>query len=138
MSVAEPVANGRVVTARDDEPLFEVVNGIVGELPPMSFHASKIASRLVRIVGSFANANELGEVVGETLFRLPLEENRADNRRPDVAFVSYKAGQKANQNRIGTMPGMSSRTWLSRSSVQTTMSKSSWINLVNTSPSVCR
>ena len=36
----------------------------------------------------FARPRGLGEAVVETLFRLPLEEDRSRNRRPDVAFVS--------------------------------------------------
>src|SRR5262245_39344468 len=69
-----------------DEPLYEIVNGQRMEVPPRSAYASKIASRLVRKMGGFADVGELGEVVGEVLFRLPLNPDR--NRRPDVAFVS--------------------------------------------------
>jgi Uma2 family endonuclease len=73
-----------------DEPVYEVVNGAIVELPPMSFHANKVASRLLGLMWSYANANDLGEVVSEVLFRLPLERDRHRNRRPDVAFVSFQ------------------------------------------------
>lgn len=69
-----------------DEPLYEVINGQRVEMPPMSAYASKIASRLVRWTGAFADPRGLGEVVSEVLFRLPLNPDR--NRRPDMAFVS--------------------------------------------------
>lgn len=90
MSVAEPLAPTRGTWLADDRPLYEVVNGEMVEMPPMSFHANKVASRLVWQMGPFANSNGLGEVVAEVLFRLPLEEDRHRNRRPDVAFVSYE------------------------------------------------
>jgi Uma2 family endonuclease len=56
----------------------------------MSFHANKIASRLVGLMWPYANSGNLGEVVSEVLFRLPLQHDRHRNRRPDVAFVSYE------------------------------------------------
>ncbi len=54
----------------------------------MSAYATKIASRLVRKLGVFADDQQLGEVVGEVLFRLPLAQDSGRNRKPDVAFVS--------------------------------------------------
>lgn len=54
----------------------------------MSAFAARIASRLVVWLAGFAGEHDLGEVVGEVLFRLPLATPR--NRRPDVAFVSYQ------------------------------------------------
>jgi Uma2 family endonuclease len=90
MSIAELPPTVGDAPARDDEPLFEVINGQIVEMPPMSFHSTKIGSRIVRKVGGHANDNNLGEVVAETLFRLPLEEDAHRNRRPDAAFVSYE------------------------------------------------
>jgi Uma2 family endonuclease len=71
----------------DSEGLYEIINGERVELPPMSAYATIVSSRLVQKLGGFAAATNLAEVVGETLFRLPLEQNR--NRRPDVAVVTY-------------------------------------------------
>lgn len=71
-----------------EAPLYEVVDGCWLEVLPMSAYAAKIASRLARRIGDHAEAGGLGEAVVETLFRLPLVEDRARNRRPDVAFVS--------------------------------------------------
>jgi Uma2 family endonuclease len=89
MSVAEATI-GRDVRGLDDEHLFEVINGQTVEMPPMSFHATKIASRFVLKAGYFADTAGLGVVVCETLFRLPLAEDSHRNRRPDLAFVSYE------------------------------------------------
>jgi Uma2 family endonuclease len=69
---------------------YEVVNGQRVEIPPMSAYAGKIASRLMTELNIHARAHQLGEAVVETLFRLPLTEDRGRNRQPDVAFVSYQ------------------------------------------------
>jgi Uma2 family endonuclease len=73
-----------------DESLYEVVDGVRVEIPPMSAYAAKIATRLATKLNNHAEAHQLGEAVVETLFRLPLAEDRGRNRQPDVAFVSYQ------------------------------------------------
>jgi len=90
MSVAGVIPDRRGASVPLDEPVYEILNGEVVELPPMSFHANKVASRLLGLMWSHANANNLGEAVSEVLFRLPLERDRHRNRRPDVAFVSFQ------------------------------------------------
>jgi Uma2 family endonuclease len=73
-------------TVRDEEPLYEIVNGERVELPPMSVYASLIAKRLLLPVERVATEHSLGTAVIETLFVL---DDTADlRRRPDVAFVS--------------------------------------------------
>jgi Uma2 family endonuclease len=66
--------------------LYEVINGTRVELPPLSFYASRITSRLDHRLGPFAEANALGTVVMETLFILDIAKDL--RRRPDLAFVS--------------------------------------------------
>jgi Uma2 family endonuclease len=69
-----------------EDPLYEIVNGLKVESPPMSIYAAWIASRLQSRMGSFVEAHGLGIVVTEGLFILdPVKDLR---RRPDVAFVS--------------------------------------------------
>jgi Uma2 family endonuclease len=70
----------------NDKPLFEIIDGQMVELPPMSILASRVATRLVVDLGRFLFGKNLGEALMETLIRLPLSTVR--NRRPDVAFVS--------------------------------------------------
>lgn len=70
----------------DDGDHYEIINGKRVELPPMSAFASIVASRIVFEINIFARANQRGEAVTETLFRLPLPRSRI--RRPDGAFVS--------------------------------------------------
>lgn len=82
LEAAEPV----VARARDDEALYEIIDGKKVELPPMSIRASRLASRLHGWLNPFCRDRNLGEAVMETLFHLPLPRDR--NRRPDLAFVS--------------------------------------------------
>src|SRR5262245_11186056 len=80
-----PQSAGLPPRAKDEEPLYEVVNGKRVELPPVSIYANWIASRLDQRLGPFAEAHGLGMVVVEGLFILdPIRDLR---RRPDVAFV---------------------------------------------------
>jgi Uma2 family endonuclease len=76
----------------DDEPLFEIIDGQRVELPPMSYFAALVTSHLHEKLIAFKLANDIGVAAVETLFRLPLDKDR--NRRPDVAFVSYKRWPK--------------------------------------------
>ena len=73
-----------------DDDLYEIVDGQRIETPSLSAYAVKVASRLIRKLGAFADDQRLGEVVGEMLFRLPLKGNLSRDRRPDLAFVSYQ------------------------------------------------
>ena len=71
-----------------DEGRFEVVNGVRIEMPPMSYYATWIASRLAFELNRASEDGPIGVAVVETLFRLPLAEDMSRNRRPAVAFVS--------------------------------------------------
>jgi Uma2 family endonuclease len=97
-AVLEPVPMA-APAAPSDDILFEIIDGKIMELPPMSAYAVRIASSLARKLGNFAEANNLGEAVHEVLFRLPLERDR--NRRPDAAFVSYQRWPKDRPMPIG-------------------------------------
>jgi Uma2 family endonuclease len=75
-----------------EEPLYEVVDGKSVELPPMGFYECGIASILGYYMEHFSRSNQLGRVRIETLFCLGLENDL--ERRPDVAFVSFKRWPK--------------------------------------------
>ena len=70
-----------------DDALYEVVNGVRVELPPMGAYSTWITAIFDQILGPHARAYGLGRVVGEMLFLIDRDKNL--QRRPDVAFVSY-------------------------------------------------
>ncbi|HEV3256971.1 MAG TPA: Uma2 family endonuclease [Gemmataceae bacterium] len=72
----------------DGDVLYEVVNGEVREVPPMSRLAALVASVLAQSLGTFASQHKRGLVAVEMLFRLTTDGRR--QRRPDVAFVAYE------------------------------------------------
>jgi Uma2 family endonuclease len=96
ITLADPVPTvvpAPAVGANDD--LYEIIDGVRVELPPMSAYASRIAFEVARRVGNFGEQNELGVAVTETLFHLTLPIQR--NRRPDAAFVSYERWAKGRR-----------------------------------------
>jgi Uma2 family endonuclease len=70
------------------DELYEIIDGLRVEIPPMSSYAAKIATRIATRLNNHAERDNLGEAIVESLFRLPLPVDRERNRRPDVAFVS--------------------------------------------------
>lgn len=73
-----------------EDKFYEVVDGRRVEIPAMSAYAAKVASRLCFELGLAARASKLGEVVIETLFRIPQVHDQTRNRRPDLAYVSFE------------------------------------------------
>lgn len=68
---------------------YEVVNGQIVEIAPMSDYAREVASRLSRAVSRYLDTNQIGESGVERLFRIPLAEDRGRNREPDMFFLSF-------------------------------------------------
>ena len=87
--VTPAAASSAVAPPRDDEPLFEIIDGKRVEIPPMSAFASLIASTLFGYL--FPHAISRGHLVMETLFALA---GLGRNRRPDIAFVSFERWPK--------------------------------------------
>jgi Uma2 family endonuclease len=73
-----------------DEGLYEFVDGRWIEKPPMSTLANVVASRLNTSLAIHVEQQSPcpGQVVFETLFRMPVKKDASRNRRPDLAFVS--------------------------------------------------
>jgi Uma2 family endonuclease len=78
-----------------DDLLYEVIEGRMVELPPMSSRETYLASILIALLGLHARASEQGRVVGEMLFKL--DPTRNQKRRPDVAFVSFDRWPKTRR-----------------------------------------
>jgi Uma2 family endonuclease len=69
-----------------DDSLYEIVHGLRVELPPMSYLAIWIASRLHGFLWPIVEKNKLGMAITEGMFILDVKNDI--RRRPDVAFVS--------------------------------------------------
>lgn len=80
--------NASAQLSRDSDGLYEVVDGVEVELPPMSTESMIIASRLSRKLSYAAESGGLGECYNEPLIELALEDRKRD-RRPDFVYVSY-------------------------------------------------
>src|SRR5215510_12277808 len=76
-----------VVQSRDEDILYEVVDGYIVELAPMGAYEVWLATALTESLRSFARQHHLGRAVQEMLFDLGATLQR--KRRPDVAFVLY-------------------------------------------------
>jgi Uma2 family endonuclease len=85
-TVLETEAAKAPESVRDEEPLYEIVNGIRVDLPPMSIYANMIAGVLFAEMRVSARVSRSGTPVIEAL--LILDELADLRRRPDVAFVS--------------------------------------------------
>jgi Uma2 family endonuclease len=68
-----------------DDDLYEVMNG-EKVIKPMSTYENVLAGNLFAHLHAHAVSNRLGRAVIEVLFDLP---DMPNDRRPDVAFVSY-------------------------------------------------
>lgn len=75
-----------VTSLRDDDSLYEIVNGQRVELPPMGIDSPMIATNLTGELFIYLKQHKIGRVVTEGLFILDDEAHQ--KRRPDVAFVS--------------------------------------------------
>lgn len=71
----------------DNAELYEIIDGVKVEMPPMSAESTILASRLARLLANHGVSQNHGEAFPEVLVRLALDEDR--NRRPDVVYVPY-------------------------------------------------
>ena len=76
------------LTPGETDNLYEIVDGERKELEAMGAFEVMLASTLSAHMGPFALKHKLGAVVTEMLFVLDAEGDQ--QRRPDVAFVSYQ------------------------------------------------
>lgn len=68
---------------------YEVVNGQVVEIPPMSAFSGEVANRVRDELAVYARSTRRGRARNDMLFRIPLPEDAARNRAPDAAFISF-------------------------------------------------
>jgi Uma2 family endonuclease len=74
-----------------DDDLYEIIDGERVYLTHTPLGAC-LVSQLACPLGNFVNAENLGWTINHALFHLPAPINR--ERRPDIAFVSYKRWAK--------------------------------------------
>ena len=71
---------------RDEEKVYEIVDGVPVEVEPMSAFANLLATELLAIIHQFVRQHRLGLAAMETMFLL--RHKPVLQRKPDVAFVS--------------------------------------------------
>jgi Uma2 family endonuclease len=69
---------------------YEVINGVVVEVEPMSSYANRVANRLNAKLVIDQETRKSGETYVEMMFRIPIEGDVDRQRIPDVAYVSYE------------------------------------------------
>jgi Uma2 family endonuclease len=85
----EPLAP-TIPPTRDEDALYEIVDGRYVELPPMSTFAAIVTTRLGGHLISYNEQHGLGHPAVEALFGLTPKLRR----RPDAAFVAYERWPK--------------------------------------------
>jgi Uma2 family endonuclease len=92
----------------DEDGLYEVVNGLRVEIPPMGAFQGDIASALCEFLRFHARTQRLGKVVVEVLF--DLGRPKGSHRRPDLAFVSFERWPRGRRvpetNAWGVVPDL--------------------------------
>ncbi|HEX3148323.1 MAG TPA: Uma2 family endonuclease [Gemmataceae bacterium] len=68
---------------------YEVINGDIVELPPMSWLSSEVANQIRDKLAAYCETHQIGRTRNDMLFEVPLPKDRGRNRRPDVAFISF-------------------------------------------------
>jgi Uma2 family endonuclease len=84
--VVEAAAPADDFVPPSNDILFEVLDGVVVECPPMGNRQVDLANRLIEWLMMSVIPQGSGRVFSEPLFRLRKESTR--RRRPDIAFVS--------------------------------------------------
>jgi Uma2 family endonuclease len=69
------------------DSLYEIIDGVKVELPPMSADSSGFVGDLATFLTNWGLANNVGKAYPEMLMKLPNLGTR--NRRPDVVFIPF-------------------------------------------------
>lgn len=69
---------------------YEVVNGEIVEIEPMSWYASEVANRIRDELVFYGRTTRSGRTRNDMLFRFPVGEDRDRQRVPDVAFITFE------------------------------------------------
>jgi Uma2 family endonuclease len=69
---------------------YEVINGQIVEISPMSAFSSEVANRLHARLIAHVERQNIGRSRMDMVFRVPLPEDPTRNRRPDVSYISFQ------------------------------------------------
>ncbi|MBA4188553.1 MAG: hypothetical protein C0467_11155 [Planctomycetaceae bacterium] len=69
---------------------YEVVNGQVVEIPPMSAFSGEVANRIRDHLTAYSLRTNSGRARNDMIFHVPLPEDTTRNRAPDVAFITFE------------------------------------------------
>lgn len=69
---------------------YEVVNGKIVEVAPISAFSGEVANRIRDELTIYGRTSRRGRARNDMLFCIPLDEDRTRNRAPDVAFISFE------------------------------------------------
>jgi len=76
---------------------YEVVNGQIVEIPPMSAFSGEVANRIRDELAIYARNSRRGRTRSDMIFHVPLPEDPTRNRAPDVAFISFERWPESQQ-----------------------------------------
>jgi Uma2 family endonuclease len=68
---------------------YEVINGEVVEMPPVSSFACEVANRIQNHLVVYGLNTRLGRPRMDMMFHVPFPADPTRNRRPDVVFISF-------------------------------------------------
>lgn len=86
VEIARSLPETTDVSLENEDRLFEIVNGQEVEIPHMGALSSMFAFRLAKLLDTYGERTSTGQAAMEILFPL----GNKNNRRPDVAFVSFE------------------------------------------------
>ncbi|MEM6393221.1 MAG: Uma2 family endonuclease [Planctomycetota bacterium] len=78
----------------DDDKDYELIQGMLVEMPKPGTRHAQLQARLIIKLGAYLEANPIGEVIGESGYRLTFNPDTV--RAPDVAYLSRDQAERAS------------------------------------------
>jgi Uma2 family endonuclease len=91
---AAPLSAEDLARVPDDGMLHDLVEGVLVEMSRPKPRHGRVATKLIRLIGNYAEAQQLGEVFTESGFIL--SHNPDTVRGPDVAFLAAARAPQDN------------------------------------------
>jgi Uma2 family endonuclease len=68
---------------------YEVINGEIVEMPPVSTFSSEVANQIRDELAAYCRSTHSGRARNDMLFLVPLAMDSTRKRRPDAVFISF-------------------------------------------------